>query len=250
MSARSPVHVAREAIVEVLPHRCATRPARISAADGDRRGRLSRAARAVRGQLSPAVADREPPHPGQGLDRRGRRRCRASPAVAGRRLARARSVRHVRRGLRRQSDLRRILTDYGFEGYPQRKDFPLTGYVELRYSEAEKRVVYEPVSCRRTSALRLPDAVGRRRISPARATRRRLRGARRAEPGAGAERAGQAQSEDPAEDAQDDRQAADTGAGAPGDAAGAKEARKPARAKAEGEGKASGPRSRGKKPKA
>ena len=44
------------------------------------------------------------------------------------------------------SDLRRILTDYGFEGYPQRKDFPLTGYVELRYSEAEKRVVYEPVN--------------------------------------------------------------------------------------------------------
>jgi NADH-quinone oxidoreductase subunit C len=42
-------------------------------------------------------------------------------------------------------DLRRILTDYGFEGHPQRKDFPLTGYVELRYSEAEKRVVYEPV---------------------------------------------------------------------------------------------------------
>ena len=43
------------------------------------------------------------------------------------------------------ADLRRILTDYGFEGHPQRKDFPLTGYVELRYSEAEKRVVYEPV---------------------------------------------------------------------------------------------------------
>jgi NADH-quinone oxidoreductase subunit C len=43
-------------------------------------------------------------------------------------------------------DLRRILTDYGFEGYPQRKDFPLTGHVELRYSEAEKRVVYEPVA--------------------------------------------------------------------------------------------------------
>ncbi len=42
-------------------------------------------------------------------------------------------------------DLRRILTDYGFEGYPNRKDFPLTGHVELRYSEAEKRVVYEPV---------------------------------------------------------------------------------------------------------
>ena len=43
------------------------------------------------------------------------------------------------------ADLRRILTDYGFEGHPQRKDFPLTGFVELRYSEAEKRVVYEPV---------------------------------------------------------------------------------------------------------
>ena len=43
-------------------------------------------------------------------------------------------------------DLRRILTDYGFRGHPQRKDFPLTGYVELRYSEEQKRVVYEPVS--------------------------------------------------------------------------------------------------------
>ena len=43
------------------------------------------------------------------------------------------------------SDLRRILTDYGFEGHPFRKDFPMTGYTELRYSEDEKRVVYEPV---------------------------------------------------------------------------------------------------------
>ena len=43
------------------------------------------------------------------------------------------------------ADLRRILTDYGFEGHPFRKDFPLTGYTELRYSEEEKRVVYEPV---------------------------------------------------------------------------------------------------------
>jgi NADH-quinone oxidoreductase subunit C len=43
------------------------------------------------------------------------------------------------------TDLRRILTDYGFEGHPQRKDYPLTGYQELRYSEEEKRVVYEPV---------------------------------------------------------------------------------------------------------
>jgi len=42
-------------------------------------------------------------------------------------------------------DLRRILTDYGFEGHPLRKDFPLTGYVELRYDEDQRRVVYEPV---------------------------------------------------------------------------------------------------------
>jgi NADH-quinone oxidoreductase subunit C len=42
-------------------------------------------------------------------------------------------------------DLRRILTDYGFEGHPQRKDFPLTGFVELRYDETEKRVKYSPV---------------------------------------------------------------------------------------------------------
>lgn len=45
-------------------------------------------------------------------------------------------------------DLRRILTDYGFQGFPLRKDFPLTGYVEVRYSEEHKRVVYEPVDLR------------------------------------------------------------------------------------------------------
>lgn len=42
-------------------------------------------------------------------------------------------------------DLRRLLTDYGFEGHPMRKDFPLTGYVEVRYDDEQKRVVYEPV---------------------------------------------------------------------------------------------------------
>jgi len=42
-------------------------------------------------------------------------------------------------------DLRRILTDYGFQGHPMRKDFPLTGYVEVRYDDEQKRVVYEPV---------------------------------------------------------------------------------------------------------
>lgn len=42
-------------------------------------------------------------------------------------------------------DLRRLLTDYGFRGYPLRKDFPTTGYTEVRYDDAQKRVVYEPV---------------------------------------------------------------------------------------------------------
>ena len=48
-------------------------------------------------------------------------------------------------GFSNHPDLRRILTDYGFEGYPLRKDFPLTGHKEVRYSEDEKKVIYEPV---------------------------------------------------------------------------------------------------------
>ena len=50
---------------------------------------------------------------------------------------------HIARG---HPDLRRLLTDYGFQGYPLRKEFPLTGFVEVRYDDAQQRVIYEPVT--------------------------------------------------------------------------------------------------------
>ena len=66
-------------------------------------------------------------------------------------------------------DLRRILTDYGFKGHPLRKDFPMTGYVELRYSEEAKRVVYEPVEAGAGFPhLRFRESVGGRGLHAAR----------------------------------------------------------------------------------
>ncbi len=59
-------------------------------------------------------------------------------------------------------DLRRLLTDYGFQGYPLRKDFPLTGHVEVRYDDEKKRVVYEPVKLTQEFRnVRLREPVGR-----------------------------------------------------------------------------------------
>jgi NADH-quinone oxidoreductase subunit C len=134
------------------------------------------------------------------------------------------------------SDLRRILTDYGFEGFPQRKDFPLTGHVELRYSEAEKRVVYEPVAL--PQDFRTFDF-----LMPWEGPEYRLPGDEKAT----AEAAG-APSPAPAPNAPSSENAktpvmtpkttdtpAHTGAGAPADKEATRQARKPARAKAESE---------------
>ena len=57
-----------------------------------------------------------------------------------------REARYVRHHVQQPSDLRRILTDYGFVGHPFRKDFPISGYVEMRYDEDQKRVIYQPVT--------------------------------------------------------------------------------------------------------
>ena len=134
------------------------------------------------------------------------------------------------------SDLRRILTDYGFEGYPQRKDFPLTGYHELRYSEAEKRVVYEPVA--------LPqDFRNFDFLMPWEGPESRLPGDEKAkpqEPGAPSPApppAGHTTTNPatPAKTPKTTEKPADTGAGAPADAEATRQARKPAKDKAEQE---------------
>ena len=133
-------------------------------------------------------------------------------------------------------DLRRILTDYGFEGYPLRKDFPLTGHVEYRYSEAEKRVIYEPVQL--PQDFRTFDF-----LSPWEGAEYILPGDEKAKPeGAGGPTptpapAGNPPSnvKTPAETPKTTDTPAQTGAGAPADAQATKEARKPAVAKAKKE---------------
>ena len=133
-------------------------------------------------------------------------------------------------------DLRRILTDYGFEGYPQRKDFPLTGHVELRYSEAEKRVVYEPVA--------LPqDFRSYDFLMPWEGPEYRLPGDEKATgeaPGAPTPAPAPTGSapqnvKTPAETPKTTDKPSETGAGAPADEAARRQARKPRARKAEGE---------------
>ena len=148
-------------------------------------------------------------------------------------------------------DLRRILTDYGFEGDPQRKDFPLTGHVELRYSEVEKRVVYEPVS--------LPqDFRSFDFLMPWEGPEYRLPGDEKATgEGPGAPSPAPAptgtstqNAKTPAETPKTTEKPADTGSGKPGDVQATKEARKPRAKKAESEVSKKAPKSdsRGKKP--
>jgi NADH-quinone oxidoreductase subunit C len=133
-------------------------------------------------------------------------------------------------------DLRRILTDYGFEGYPLRKDFPLTGHVELRYSEAEKRVVYEPVDLPqdfRTFDFLMPWQ-GPEYVLPG-DEKAKPEQAGGATPAAAPGGNPPANVKTPAETPKTTDGPAQTGGGAPADAKATQEARKPARAKAKNE---------------
>jgi NADH-quinone oxidoreductase subunit C len=133
-------------------------------------------------------------------------------------------------------DLRRILTDYGFEGYPQRKDFPLTGHVELRYSEAEKRVVYEPVSLPqdfRTFDFLMPWEGAEYVLPGDEKAQNEAPGAPSPMPATGAVPAPAAKTG--ATTAKTTEKPADTGAGKPADTEANKQARKPRAAKASSE---------------
>ncbi|HET7816872.1 MAG TPA: NADH-quinone oxidoreductase subunit C [Sphingomicrobium sp.] len=130
-------------------------------------------------------------------------------------------------------DLRRILTDYGFEGYPLRKDFPLTGHVELRYSEAEKRVVYEPVDLPqdfRTFDFLMPWQGAEYVLPGDEKAKAEQPGAPTPAPAPG----GPAPTnvETPAKTPKTTDGPSDTGGGAPADAQATREARKPSKAKA------------------
>jgi NADH-quinone oxidoreductase subunit C len=133
-------------------------------------------------------------------------------------------------------DLRRILTDYGFEGYPFRKDFPLTGHVELRYSEAEKRVVYEPVSLPqdfRSFDFLMPWEGPEYRLPGDEKATAEAAGAPSPAPAPNAPSAENAKT--PAATPKTTEAPAQTGGGKPADAEAGKQARKPRAKKAEAE---------------
>ena len=133
-------------------------------------------------------------------------------------------------------DLRRILTDYGFEGFPQRKDFPLTGHVELRYSEAEKRVVYEPVSLPqdfRTFDFLMPWEGPEYRLPGDEKATAEAAGAPSPAPAPNAPSS--VKPKTPAETPKTTDAPAQTGGGAPADKQATKDARKPRSAKAKSE---------------
>jgi NADH-quinone oxidoreductase subunit C len=133
-------------------------------------------------------------------------------------------------------DLRRILTDYGFEGYPQRKDFPLTGHVELRYSEAEKRVIYEPVALPqdfRSFDFLMPWEGPEYRLPGDEKATAEAAGAPSPAPAPNAPTGENPKT--PAETPKVTEKPSDTGAGKPADAQATKEARKPRAAKAASE---------------
>jgi NADH-quinone oxidoreductase subunit C len=132
--------------------------------------------------------------------------------------------------------LRRILTDYGFEGYPQRKDFPLTGHVELRYSEAEKRVIYEPVQLPqdfRTFDFLMPWEGPEYRLPGDEKATAEAAGAPSPAPAPNAPK--DENPKTPTETPKVTEKPADTGAGKPADAQATREARKPRAAKAASE---------------
>jgi NADH-quinone oxidoreductase subunit C len=133
------------------------------------------------------------------------------------------------------SDLRRILTDYGFEGYPFRKDFPLTGHVELRYSEEEKRVVYEPVALPqdfRTFDFLMPWEGPEYRLPGDEKATSEAGGAPSPAPAPNAPPPKSENPKTPAKTPKTTDTPSDTGAGKPGDIQATKEARKPRAAKA------------------
>ncbi len=110
------------------------------------RRRLSRARERFEVDLSIAVAEAEPARAGQDLDRRGDAGALGDVSVFPAADWYEREIYDFFGVLfDGHPDLRRILTDYGFEGHPLRKDFPMTGFVEVRYDDEEKRVRYEPV---------------------------------------------------------------------------------------------------------